>query len=146
MDALALMLWVLRLAFLAAIYLFLLYVVRALRRDLRRSVQQADRPLGRLVVLASTAGTPVVGVEFPLGAANTIGRDINNSVVLDEEFVSGRHAALTYRGRAWYVEDFGSTNGVVLNGVRIEGAAPLGWGDELQIGGVRMRLERQPGR
>jgi hypothetical protein len=143
MDALALMLWVLRLAFLAAIYLFLLYVVRALRKDLRRSVQQADRPLGRLVVLASTAGTPVAGAEFPLGAANTIGRDINNSVVLDEEFVSGRHAALTYRGRAWYVEDFGSTNGVVLNGSRIEGAAPLGWGDEVQIGGVRMRLERQ---
>jgi hypothetical protein len=146
MDAFAVTLWILRLAFLAAIYLFLFLVVRALRRDLRVSVERADRPLGRLVVLASTGGSPAAGTEFPLAAANTLGRDINNSVVLDEDFISARHAALTYRGRAWYVEDLGSTNGVWLNGGRIDTAAALGWGDELQVGGVRLRLERQPAR
>jgi hypothetical protein len=146
MDALAVTLWILRLAFLAAIYLFLLLVVRALRRDLRVSVERADRPLGRLIVLSATGGTPAAGTAFPLAAANTLGRDINNSVVLDEDFVSARHAALSYRGRAWYVEDLGSTNGVWLNGGRIDTAAPLGWGDELQVGGVRLRLERQPSR
>jgi hypothetical protein len=145
-DAFALTLWVLRLGFLAAVYLFLLLVVRALRRDLRVSVDRADRPVGRLMVLAASGGTPPPGTEFPLGAANTIGRDINNSVVLDEDFVSARHAALSYRGRAWYVEDLGSTNGVWVNGARIETAAPLVWGDELQVGGVRLRLERQPAR
>lgn len=146
MDALAVTLWILRLGFLAAIYLFLFVVVRALRRDLRTSVERADRPLGRLVVLAATGGTPAPGTTFALAAANTLGRDINNSVVLDEDFVSSRHAALTYRGRTWYVEDLGSTNGVFLNGGRIEAPAPLTWGDELQIGGVRLRLERQPAR
>ena len=146
MDALAITLWILRLGFLAAIYVFLFLVLRALRRDLRGSVERADRPLGRLVVLASSGEGPVPGTTFALAAANTLGRDINNSVVLDEDFVSARHAALTYRGRAWYVEDLGSTNGVWLNGNRIEAPTPLTWGDELQVGSVHFRLERPPAR
>jgi hypothetical protein len=145
-DAFTLVLWILRLAFLAGIYGFLFLVVRALRRDLRASVERADRPLGRLVVLAAAGGTPAPGTEYPLGAVNTLGRDINNSIVIDDDFVSARHAALTYRGRAWVVEDLGSTNGVWLHGARIEAPAPLGWGDELGLGGVRLRLERPPAR
>ncbi|MGH2408686.1 MAG: hypothetical protein ACRDF7_11485, partial [Candidatus Limnocylindrales bacterium] len=96
MDPFALTLWALRLGFLALIYLFLFVIVRSLRRDLRVSVERADKPLGRLVVLASSGETPP-GSEFALGAANTIGRDINNSVVLDEDFVSARHAAARKR-------------------------------------------------
>ena len=49
---------------------------------------------------------------------------------------------LTFRGRDWYVEDLGSTNGTYVNGNRVDGVAPLGYGDELQIGQVRLRLER----
>jgi pSer/pThr/pTyr-binding forkhead associated (FHA) protein len=49
---------------------------------------------------------------------------------------------LTFRGRSWYLEDLGSTNGSYINGHRVDGVAPMGFGDELQIGQVRMRLER----
>ena len=49
---------------------------------------------------------------------------------------------LTYRGRSWYVEDVGSTNGTYLNGRPVGAVSPLGFGDELGIGQVRMRLER----
>ena len=67
---------------------------------------------------------------------------MNNSIVIDDTFVSADHALLTFRGRAWYVEDRGSTNGTWLNGQRVATYLPLGYGDELQIGQVRMRLER----
>ena len=40
------------------------------------------------------------------------------------------------------MEDLGSTNGTLVNGVPVAGALPLGFGDELQIGDTRMRLER----
>jgi pSer/pThr/pTyr-binding forkhead associated (FHA) protein len=56
--------------------------------------------------------------------------------------VSSEHAILTFRGRAWYVEDLGSTNGTFVNGSPIEGVQPLGFGDMIQIGQVRLRLER----
>jgi pSer/pThr/pTyr-binding forkhead associated (FHA) protein len=40
------------------------------------------------------------------------------------------------------VEDTGSTNGTYLNGRRIEDVAAMGYGDEMSIGQVRLRLER----
>jgi pSer/pThr/pTyr-binding forkhead associated (FHA) protein len=95
-----------------------------------------------LYVLASPAGDPPAGTAFALDAITSLGRDVNNSIVIEDPFASGEHAVLTFRGRDWYVEDLGSTNGTYLNGNLVEGVAPLGFGDELQIGQVRMRLER----
>lgn len=142
MDTFTITLWILRLAFVALIYLFFFVVARALWRDLRASVAGAGTALGRLIVLASTDGGPAAGTNYPLDAVNSIGRDVNSSIVIDDSFVSAEHALLTFRGRAWFVEDRGSTNGTWVNGHRVATYLPLGYGDELQIGRVRMRLER----
>lgn len=142
MDATVLALWVIRLLFLALLYWFLWSVVRVLLGDLRAAAREPVAELGRLIVLASPRGEPPVGVVFGLEAVNTLGRDVNNSIVLDDEFVSAAHAALTYRGRAWYVEDLGSTNGTYVNGEAIDDIWPLTYGDEVQIGQVRLRLDR----
>ena len=142
MDGFLILLWGVRLLFLGLLYLFLLQVVRALVRDLRAASQSAVAELGRLHVLASPAGDPPAGASFSLDAITSLGRDVNNSVVIDDPFASQEHAILTFRGRDWYVEDLGSTNGTYVNGNRVEGVAPLGFGDELQIGQVRLRLER----
>ena len=143
MDGFLLVLWVVRLLFLALLYLFLYRVIRALLRDLRAAAREpADRP-GRLVVLESPSGEPAAGQSFGLDVITTLGRDVNNAIVIDDPFASAEHAVLTFRGRSWYVEDLGSTNGSYVNGRRVDGVAPLGFGDELQIGQVRMRLERR---
>jgi len=146
MDPFDLALWVLRLAFLVGIYGFLILILRTLRRDLRAASEAADRPLGRLVVVASPNATPPLGTIFPLAAANTIGRDVNNTIVLDDTFASGRHAALTFRGRSWYVEDLGSRNGTRLAGQSLTAPTPMAWGDELEVGHVRLRLDRPAAR
>ncbi len=142
MDAAVIAIWVLRLLFLGALYAFLWMVVRALIRDLRSAAREPMRELGRLVVVASPSGEPAPGATFALDAISTLGRDVNNSIVLDDEFVSASHAALTYRGRAWYVEDLGSTNGTYVNGSQVDGLAAIAFGDEIQIGQARLRLER----
>jgi hypothetical protein len=141
-DAFTVALWLLRLAFVALIYIFFLFVARALWRDLRAGVAGVGRHLGRLVVIAAPENRPPTGASIPLDAVNTIGRDVNNAIVIDDSFASAEHALLTFRGQAWYVEDRGSTNGTWLNGERVEGYQALGYGDELQIGQVRLRLER----
>ena len=142
MDPFLLTVWVVRLSFLALLYLFLFRIARALVADLRAAAREPGAELGRLVVVASPAGEPEVGTSLALDAIATIGRDVNNAIVVDDQFASAQHAVLTFRGRTWYVEDLGSTNGTFVNGVRVEGVSPLGYGDELQLGQVRMRLER----
>lgn len=141
MDGFVLTLWLLRLMFLALLYVFLFAVVRVLLRDLRVA-SRGSTELGRLVVVASPRGEPVAGASFPLDAVTTIGRDVNNSIVVDDPFASAEHGVLTFRGRAWYVEDLASTNGTYVNGIPVDGIAEIGFGDELQVGEVRMRLDR----
>ncbi len=142
MDAgLNLALWALRLAFLGLLWLALAMMARALLRDLRAATQDPAAALGRLVVVAS-AGQPPPGAIFALDAVTTLGRDLGSSVVLDDPYASAQHAVLTFRGTAWYVEDLGSTNGTFVGGAPVAGVARVGYGDEIQIGEVRLRLER----
>ena len=142
MDGMLVVIWAVRLLFLALLYLFLARVVRSLMRDLRAAAREPGASLGRLVVIDSPAGDPEQGRSFDLDAITTLGRDVNNAIVVDDPFASAEHAVLTYRGRSWYVEDLGSTNGTFVNGRAVASVAPLGFGDEVAIGQVRLRLER----
>ena len=142
MDGFLLVLWAVRILFLLLIYLFLARVIRALLRDLRVAAREPEVRPGRLVVLASPSGEPPAGHSFALDVVTPLGRDVNNAIVVDDPFASAEHAVLTFRGRSWYLEDLGSTNGTYINGRPVAGVAPIGFGDELQIGEVRMRLER----
>ena len=142
MDGFLVTVWAIRLLFLALLYVFLYAVARTLLRDLRAAAREPGTELGRLIVVASPSGDPVVGTSFPLDAVTTLGRDVNNSIVVEDPFASTDHAVLTFRGRAWYVEDRESTNGTFVNGSRVAGVAPLGFGDTLQVGQARFRLER----
>jgi pSer/pThr/pTyr-binding forkhead associated (FHA) protein len=142
MDGFTLVLWGVRLLFLLMLYLFLARLIRVLLRDLRAAAREPVQRPGRLVVLESPSGEPAVGRSFGLDVITSLGRDVNNAIVIDDPFASTEHAILTFRGRTWYLEDLGSTNGSYINGHRIEGVAAMGFGDEVQIGQVRMRLER----
>lgn len=142
MDGFTLVLWGVRLLFLLLLYVFLARIVRALMRDLRAAAREpVDRP-GRLVVIESPGGEPEVGRSFGLDVITPLGRDVNNAIVIEDPFASADHAVLTYRGRSWYLEDLDSTNGSYINGQPVAGVAAMSYGDELQIGQVRFRLER----
>jgi len=142
MDGFTVTIWVVRILFLVLLYLFLFGIARALLRDLRAASREPTVELGRLVVIDSPAGEPAAGSSLPLDAITTLGRDVNNGIVVDDQFVSAEHAVLTFRGRTWYIEDLSSTNGTFVNGSPVDGVAPLGYGDELQLGQVRLRLDR----
>lgn len=142
MDPFLLVIWVVRLLFLALLYLFLARVVASLLKDLRAAAREPGASPGRLIVVESPAGEPEEGRSFDLDAITTLGRDVNNAIVIDDPFASSEHAVLTFRGRSWYVEDLGSTNGTFVNGRAVGAVSPLGFGDEVSIGQVRLRLER----
>jgi hypothetical protein len=144
-DILRLVLLALQLGFVALLYLVLLRFAGSLLKDLRSAEQQqlASRSgIGRLSVLESPEDEPQAGSMIALGPINSIGRNVNNTIYVEDDFVSSTHAMLTFRGRSWFVEDQGSTNGTYVNGHRIDRPVALSFGDELTVGRVRMRLDR----
>jgi FHA domain-containing protein len=72
-------------------------------------------------------------LELRNGAV-VVGRSSTCHVVLDDGLVSRRHAQFVVGAKTVIVEDFGSVNGVYLNGERISGPRSLRDGDRVQIG------------
>ena len=84
-------------------------------------------------LIATRPGAP--GQEFPLGArAVVIGRDPTCDIVVDSPVVSRQHARVEPQDGDYIVEDAGATNGLFVNGRRIEGAHVLVPGDKIQVG------------
>ena len=91
---------------------------------------QSDQQL-QLVVHAG----PLAGKGFPIkGDTLTIGRDPDNDISLDDEQVSRHHARLLRQEDQIIIEDFGSTNGTLVNGKPIVGQKVLQPADIISIG------------
>ncbi len=75
----------------------------------------------------------------------SVGRSAESTVPLNDSNVSRRHAELRSRGDGeameWVVVDLGSTNGTMLNGVKINGEKKLKHGDTLAFGSSTARFE-----
>ncbi len=70
-----------------------------------------------------------------------IGRSRDADVVLDDPNVSRRHAEVRPSGGSWIVNDLGSTNGIKVNGRRVDGPQSLKRGDVIEIGTSRVTFE-----
>lgn len=71
----------------------------------------------------------------------SIGRTSENTVALDDQNVSRRHAEIRPAQRAYVVVDLGSTNGTMVNGTRINTEQALSDGDILSFGATYVRFE-----
>lgn len=64
-----------------------------------------------------------------------VGRSEECEITLPTDpFVSTRHARFFSKDGAWYVEDLGSTNGTLLNSVRLSAPQLLRVDDRVQVG------------
>lgn len=85
----------------------------------------------RLVALLPTGDT--LDVIIPAGEIK-IGRSDHNDVVLPDPTVGSTHAVLRAHGDEYQIVDFGSRNGVFVDGQRINQSQTLKNGDVIQIG------------
>lgn len=74
------------------------------------------------------------------GSRLLVGRSRECDLVLDDPNVSRRHAELRRDDGAWVIADLGSTNGVKVNGRRVQ-QATLMPGDEITLGRARLSFE-----
>jgi pSer/pThr/pTyr-binding forkhead associated (FHA) protein len=78
-------------------------------------------------------------LELPIGEF-VVGRSTECQLSLDDPLVSRRHAVLRVRRDGVSVQDFGSRNGVLVNGAKITGERELAAGDKVGIGSQEMTL------
>ena len=78
---------------------------------------------------------PSGGRARPVGAGGAvIGRSRDADVVLEDPNVSRHHAEVRPSGGSWIVNDLGSTNGIKVNGRRVNGPQSLKRGDVIELG------------
>lgn len=150
---------VLKLAFLALLYVFIWRIVASAGHDLRAGqpasgaqesviLSPADiaefrraRPLPRLVVVASPA--LAAGRVFAVDTAPvSFGRAAGNDIRLEQDtFASGHHARFEVRDDGLWVVDAGSTNGTFVNGERVGAPQRLERGDVVRLGETELEVE-----
>lgn len=83
-------------------------------------------------------------VVFPLKSGrSTIGRDIGNSIVINDGLISKYHAAVRSVGEEFWIEDLESTNGVFVNGKKISQPQRLQDGNLIKLGGTILKFENK---
>lgn len=68
------------------------------------------------------------------GQLVTLGRDKTNDITIEDNGVSRFHCRFTKFPEGYAVEDNNSTNGVIVNGARVQGIVPLYAGMTVQLG------------
>ena len=151
---------IIKVLYLALLWLFILSAVSVIRSDLfGRTVAAPDRseaqPLeeppppqkkgrkrrGQPHRLTIAQG-PQAGTTADLEAGVVmIGRGSDCQLVLEDDYVSTRHARVVHGEQGYYLEDLGSTNGSYVNGQRITAPTSISLQDSIRIGKTVLRLE-----
>ena len=157
-----------KLAFLAVLWLFVIAAVGVVRTDLfdqptsprrqRRAARQGarrapppaparpprqsgkSRTSARQVVVTggNLAGTTITLADQQI----TIGRAADATLVLTDDYASTRHARLFPQNGEWIVEDLGSTNGTYLDRQKVTQPMPVPVGVPIRIGKTVLELRR----
>ena len=99
-------------------------------------LSEPDPKRGRAILKVQGGRSELVGSR---GAV--MGRSRDCDVVLEDPNVSRRHAEVRPSGGGWIVNDLGSTNGIKVNGRRVDGPQSLRPGDVVELGTSRVTFE-----
>lgn len=151
-----------RVAFLAVLWLFVIAAIGVVRTDLsgnsggrsraaRRqpTAPRAAKPAkpqrarrGQPHVLVVTAGS-LKGTTINLSEQQiTLGRANDATLVLNDDYASSRHARIFPQDGQWIVEDLGSTNGTYLDRQKVTRPTPVPAGVPIRIGKTVLELRR----
>ena len=146
-----------KIGFLALLWLFVLSSVSVIKSDMfgervdagRNQPNKSSRPAkppkrrrGAPTKIVISEGVNA-GANVPLeGAPILLGRGADATIRLDDDYVSTRHARFVPHGDDWYVEDLGSTNGTYIGSQRITGPMVVSIGVQVRVGKTIAELKK----
>ena len=150
-------LFLIRLAYLAILWIFVLSAISVIRSDMfgarvPEAARAAAAPRGRAGKPTRRRGQPThvlvveglnAGERAELAAAPLlIGRGPDAAIRLDDDYASTRHARIASADDQWFVEDLGSTNGTYVGATRITQPTTLTLGTQVRIGKTILELRK----
>jgi hypothetical protein len=156
-------LFLIRIAYLAILWIFVLSAISVIRsdmfgarvpeavrgaearkerkRDKRREKAPSKRrgsPTHVIVTEGGNAGERAELDQAPI----LIGRGNDAQIRLDDDYVSTRHARIAASGDQWFVEDLGSTNGTYIGTVRLTQPTTITLGTQVRVGKTIIELRK----
>lgn len=144
-----------RLAFLAVLWFFVIAAVGVIRTDLfgartvsatpkpTKPAKQASKPKRGEPRQMVVTGGPLQGTVINLTESPiTIGRANDATLVLSDDYASSRHARIFPQNGQWIVEDLGSTNGTYLDRTKVTRPTPVPLGVPIRIGKTVIELRK----
>jgi hypothetical protein len=153
-------LFLIRIAYLAILWIFVLSAISVIRSDMfgarvpeaarggpragkapkppKPASKRRGSPTHVLVTEGSNTGERADLERAPI----LIGRGSDAAIRLDDDYVSTRHARIAASGDQWFVEDLGSTNGTYVGSVRITQPTTITLGTQVRIGKTILELRK----
>jgi pSer/pThr/pTyr-binding forkhead associated (FHA) protein len=127
----------LRLIFLALLFVFVWQVSRSMSRHVGSLTPSQKRTKNEIVFVRSESQA---GESYIIKDALTFGRSDDADVLLDDPYASEFHLRLVSEEDRLTLHDLGSTNGTYLNGRRVTNPVVLSKSDSLQVGKTVMEV------
>lgn len=125
-----------KVGFIALLYLFLWIVALGITGHLRRESARSEAP----TVAVTEAPGSQAGLTFRVSGPLILGRSPDADIVLDDAYASDFHVRLAFQGGDVRLHDLGSTNGTFVNGERVAAPLALRRGDRVQVGRTIMEV------
>ena len=131
--------WILRVALVGLIYLFVWRIFRTMiRGDQNMPVFVGTNAF--LILQRPGATLLPRNKVYEIYDNSVLGRKSDCAVILNDPLISDHHAIITKQHTVWRLRDLGSTNKTYINGLQVNSETALTDGDVIAIGRVELRL------
>lgn len=123
-------------------YIIIFLALKIMYKDIKNVGKQKNRrrTMGLEILSLGNNTTLKKGGIIPLSQEIKIGRKIDNTVVLEDEYVSSHHARIYLIDGEYILEDLKSTNGTFLNDEKIVRESSIIPGDIIKIGSIVLKV------
>ncbi len=129
---------VLKLIFIALLFLFVWQITRAIGSHLGGFERRKRSKPGSEIVFVRSDNQ--AGIDFNVEDVVVVGRSEQADVFLDDSYASEFHLRFSLIENELVLQDLGSTNGTYVNGRRIATPVKLSKGDAVQVGKTVMEV------
>ncbi|MGF7398482.1 FHA domain-containing protein [Thermoanaerobacterium thermosaccharolyticum] len=124
---------ILKYVLLLLIYLFLYRVFKIIYLDIKGVRKEREVTKAKLVSLSGMG-------SYNLFEVTTIGRAYDCDIVVENPYVSSKHAMIRKKGKKFVIQDLNSTNGTFVNGKRVKNMARIKNNDVIRLGNEEYRF------